>query len=142
MTEQAPRGITVLYDETCGLCRRARDWLLEQPALVRVQIVPAGHPEVQRRYAEAIPSIGRELVVVDDQGRTWTGPEAFLVCMWATARYRAWSYRLSSRLLAPFSMRFFRHVSRRRHRLGRWFGRGDTECEWCGDDDEAWIGEW
>ena len=33
-------ALTVLYDPTCGLCRRAHEWLAEQRKLIELIFVP------------------------------------------------------------------------------------------------------
>lgn len=124
----APARLTILYDETCALCRRARDWLLTQPCLVEVELLPAGSAEARTRYG-ALPWLGAELVAVDDRGNAWVGPPAFLACMWATRRYRTWAFRLSRPSLMPRAEQFFRWVSRRRDRFGSWID--DDGCSWC-----------
>jgi len=125
-----PSRLTVCYDESCALCRRARDWLLTQPCLVEVELLAAGSPEAARRYGSA-PWLGHDLVVVDEHGNAWIGPGAFLACMWATARYRGWAFRLARPSMQPHAERFFRWISKRRDRLGRWVGRDDEESSWC-----------
>jgi predicted DCC family thiol-disulfide oxidoreductase YuxK len=107
--------LTVLYDERCGVCRRARDWLMAQPTHVRLELLAAASPSARTRYG-SVPWLGEELVVVADDGRVWAGPAAFLTCLWATRRYRPWSYRLAGESLAPLAERFFRMVSKRRGR--------------------------
>ncbi|MDQ3981399.1 MAG: DUF393 domain-containing protein [Actinomycetota bacterium] len=131
---ESPRSLTVLYDESCALCRRCRDWLLTQPCLVPVQLVPAGSPLVRSHYPAVEPWLGKELVAVDEAGRAWIGPAAFVTCLWATARYRAISYSLARPGLAPFAERFFMLVSKRRDRFARWVDDGDAECSWCEGD--------
>lgn len=126
----SPGSLTILYDESCELCRRCRDWLLTQPCLLPVQLLPAGSPEVRARYGSVEPWLGSELVAVDEQGHAWIGPAAFVTCLWATARYRAISYTLARPSMAPLAERFFISVSKRRRR----FGTGhhlDDECSWC-----------
>ena len=135
--EEPVRRLTVLYDERCAVCRRCRDWLATQPCLIDVELLPAGAPAVRERYAAVAPWLGKELVVVDDRGRTWIGPGAFLACLWATARYRAWSYRLAHRALEPFTERFFMFVSKRRRRWDRWARTDEPDCTWC---DELRVG--
>jgi len=120
----------VLYDERCAVCRRARDWLLTQPCFVEVELLPAGSSAARRRFG-AVPWLGKELVVADDQGQVWVGPAAFLTCLWATVRYRAWSYRLAGPRLSHLAERFFLLVSKRRDRWSAWLGRDDTDCSWC-----------
>lgn len=128
---EGTRSLTVLYDESCPLCRRCRDWLLTQPCLVPVQLLPAGSPDVRSRYAAVAPWLGKELVTVDDGGRAWVGPAAFVTCLWCTARYRSWAYLLARPSLAPLSDHFFIFVTKRRNRFGRWIDRDDAECSWC-----------
>jgi predicted DCC family thiol-disulfide oxidoreductase YuxK len=124
------RKLTVLYDEKCAVCRRARDWLLTQPCFVEVELMAAGSPEARTRYGE-VPWAGKELVAIDQDGNAWVGPAAFLTCLWATVRYRAWAYRLSGPTLAPLAERFFMHVSKRRDRWSAWLKRDDPTCTWC-----------
>ena len=118
--------LTIVYDERCTLCRRARDWLLTQPCLVPVELLAAGSAEARRRY-RSVEALGSELVAVDDKGNVWVGPAAFLASMWATARYRAWAFRLARPHLAPHAERFFRWVSVKR---SRW-SSDDPDCAWC-----------
>jgi len=122
-------SLTVVYDETCALCRRARDWLLTQPCNVEVRLIDAGSDEARTRFGH-LPWLGKELVVADETGRAWIGPAAFITCLWATRRYRAWAYRLSRPSLAPFAERFFYSVSKNRRRFGSLAGK-KVECSWC-----------
>ena len=126
--------LTVLYDERCAFCVRCRDWLAEQPVLVAVELVGAGTEEAERRFPD--PEIrGGELVVVDDHGEMWTGPDAFVICLWATARYRGLAMRLSKPGWRPFAATFFHQLSMRRDSLSAWIGPA-SDCESC--NDVAW----
>lgn len=116
-----PMALTVLYDESCPLCLRARDWLRTQPLHLPMELLPAGSPEAGRRYGR-LPWRGQELVVVAPDGRVWVGPPAFLMCLWATRRYRPWAYRLNSPMLAPLARRFFTGLSARRSTIGALVG--------------------
>ena len=122
--------LTILYDERCALCRRARDFLLAQRCRLQVELLAAGSAEAIARYG-GLPWLGSELVVVDQEGRVWVGAAAFLTCLWATVRYRPWAYRLSGPTLAPLAERFFRHVSKRRHQWGLRLAGREDECSWC-----------
>ncbi len=122
--------LTVLYDERCAVCRRARDWLLEQPTYLPLEVLAAGSPAARARYGP-VPWLGQELVVISDDGRIWVGPAAFVTALWATMRYRSWSFRLSGPRLAPMAESFFQMVSRRRHRWARFVGDDQIECTWC-----------
>jgi predicted DCC family thiol-disulfide oxidoreductase YuxK len=129
--------LTILYDERCRFCRRCRDWLATQPCLVAVELLGAGSASARERYGDLTEVT--DLVVIDDGGQVWTGPDAFVVCLWATARYRSWSYRLSQPGYARHAERFFRHVSKRR---GAWGSRlpedGEEECVSCDDLGLRW----
>jgi predicted DCC family thiol-disulfide oxidoreductase YuxK len=133
----ASRSLTVLYDERCRFCRRCRDWLLTQRCHLPVELMPAGSEESLRRFG-SVPWLRNELVVVDDAGRVWAGPAAFLVCLWATARYRPWAYLLARPQLASHTSRFFRFVSARRDRWSTWFGKDDPDCSWCDELRRDW----
>lgn len=128
---ESPKSLTILYDESCGLCRRAKDWLLTQPCRLPVELLPAGAPAVRSRYAAVEPWLGRELVVVDDRGRAWVGPPAFLMCLWATARYRSASHSLARPSRAPLAERFFRLVSDKRSRFSWGKPPEPDDCSWC-----------
>ncbi len=86
-------GLTVVYDANCPLCRRCREWVLAQGHLVHFDFVAADEPWVQDWLGALVP-IGDELVVVADDGSTWIGPDAFIVCLWGLERYRSLAVRL------------------------------------------------
>jgi len=124
------RRLTVLYDESCALCVRCRNWMAEQPAYVELSYLPSGSPEARFRYG-SVPWLGAELVVAGDTGDVWVGPAAFLMCLWALRDFREWSYRLSGPAFAPLAERFFHALSSRRRLLAAWFapaGCPDGSC--------------
>ena len=134
---EPPAKLTILYDDRCALCRRCRDWLLTQPCHLPVELLPAGSHLVRERYGW-IPWLGTELVAVDDRGRAWVGPPAFLAALWATVRYRPWAYHLARPSLSRFTERFFRFVSARRDRFSAWLDRDDPDCSWCDGVNVRW----
>jgi predicted DCC family thiol-disulfide oxidoreductase YuxK len=123
--------LTVLYDERCAFCVRCRDWLADQPVLVAVELVGAGTEEAKRRFP-GVDVRSKELVVIDDHGEMWVGPDAFVVCLWATARYRGLSMRLSRPAWKPLAATFFHQLSMRRDSLSAWIDPV-PECEACND---------
>ena len=135
---EASKRITVLYDERCTFCLRCRDWLADQPCLLEVELLPAGSAIARERYG-AVPWLGHELVVVDDRGRAWVGPAAFVTCLWATARYRWLSYVVSRPGLSKHTASLFTLVSRRRGRWSEWLARKDDDCSWCDDVRVRWA---
>jgi predicted DCC family thiol-disulfide oxidoreductase YuxK len=121
----SPARLTVLYDDQCALCIRCRHWLEAQPTYVELSFAPTSSPSVHDSYRPHLPWVGYELVVISDRGEAWIGPAAFLVCLWATVRYRDWSYRLASPALAPLARAFIDSISARRQQIGAWL---DPQC--------------
>ena len=122
----AVKRLTVLYDGTCALCVRCRDFLAVSRTLVPLELLSCQSREARERFG-AVPWLGEELVVVSDEGDVWIGPAAFLVSMWALADYREWSYRLSGPTLAPLAERFFVVISSQRRRIATLFRK--PHCE-------------
>lgn len=120
------KRLTVLYDGTCALCLRCRDFLAHARALVPLELLSCQSREARERYG-AVPWLGEELVVVSDEGDVWVGPAAFLVAMWALEDYREWSYRLSGPELAPLAERFFVAISSQRRRIASFIRK--PRCE-------------
>jgi len=112
----SPRKLIVLFDPSRALCQRSRAWMLREEAYVELQFIPCSGAEARARFGD-IPWLGDELIVVADTGDVWVGPAAFLVCLWALVRWRAWSYRLSGPAFAPLAERFFRALSSKRKGL-------------------------
>ncbi|CAM5591141.1 thiol-disulfide oxidoreductase DCC family protein [Streptomyces coeruleorubidus] len=89
--------LTVLYDAECSLCAFLRDWLLRQPQLVPLELVPAGSEEARRRF----PGLDHgatldEITVVGDAGQVYRGPAAWVVTLWALREHRPLAHRLST----------------------------------------------
>lgn len=125
---RSPSRLLVLYDANCAFCQRCRNWLEHESTHVTLDFLAAGSDEARRRFGTAMPWLGEELVVVSDRGEVWVGPAAFLTCLWATKRYREWSYRLSGKSLAPLAERFFAAVSSRRATIARLVGPQPDRC--------------
>ncbi len=108
-----PARLTIIYDETCELCRRCRHWLATQPTHVELVFYACGDPRVADLYGD-LPWYRIELMVLSDAGHAWVGPEAFLMCLWATRRWRGTSFRLTGTAFSPMAERFFHALSDRR----------------------------
>jgi predicted DCC family thiol-disulfide oxidoreductase YuxK len=108
--------LTVLYDGDCSLCTRFREWLAEQALLVPLDLVPAGSDEALRRF----PTLDHdrtleEVTVVADDGSVWTGPSAWVMCLWATARHRGLAERLATPAGLPLARAAAYGAARLRH---------------------------
>ncbi len=114
--------VTVLYDATCALCIRCRDYLATHPTYLPIELLACQSAEARERYG-AVPWLGEELVVASDAGEIWAGPAAFLMCIWLLREHREWSYRLTGTL----AQRFFIALSHQRKRIASFLG--PTRCE-------------
>ena len=90
-------SLTVFYDDRCGLCVAVRDWLRTQRQLVPLEFRPKAD--------------GDDLVVRADSGEVWEGDTAWLVILWALAKYRPAANRLASPALLPIARRMFATLS-------------------------------
>lgn len=125
MVAQAPvRRLTVLYDAQCGLCRRVRFWLESRPAYVALEFLAAGSPDARERFpALDVAATLRELHVVADDGRVWSGARAWVLCLWALRETRALSLSLSGPRRMALAQRMVARLSERRYTLSevlRW----------------------
>ncbi|MFE7229623.1 thiol-disulfide oxidoreductase DCC family protein [Streptomyces sp. NPDC002405] len=133
------RGLTVLYDAECALCSFVRDWLVRQPQLVPLELLPAGSEQAGRRF----PGLDHgatldEVTVVGDSGQVYRGAAAWIVVLWALREHRPLAHRLST----PAGARLARGavLAAAKWRGGRWGGgayrRGDG---WSYDPRDGWT---
>jgi predicted DCC family thiol-disulfide oxidoreductase YuxK len=114
------KALTVLYDPTCGLCRRAHEWLAQQRKLVELDFVPCKSKEARRRFPQLDHDLtANDLTVIGNQGEVYVGPKAWLMVIWSLSQYREWSYRLSSPELLPTTRRVVSMISQHRYQIGR-----------------------
>src|SRR5690606_2080766 len=97
-------------------CVRCRTWLEAREQIVPLMFLCCRSTDARRRYG-SIEGLGRDLVVVDERGRYWTGPAAFVVCFWALAAFRWIGSACASELGWPVARALFGGVSARRGRL-------------------------
>ena len=109
-------SLTVLYDPGCGLCTWAKDWILKQSSLVRLEFVATGSNEARAAYPQLLPG---ELAVVADTGEVWLGNRAWIVCLWGLREYHELAFRLTTPGLLRFAREAFSAVSRNRLELSR-----------------------
>lgn len=114
------QALTVLYDPECGLCRRAHEWLSDQSKIIELKFVPCASDEALKRYPQLNHELTKkDLTVVSDDGWVYFGPKAWLMVLWALARYREWAYRLSSPELLPTTKKVVSAISQNRYQIGR-----------------------
>jgi predicted DCC family thiol-disulfide oxidoreductase YuxK len=113
-------ALNVLYDPTCGLCRRAHEWLAQQQKLVELVFVPCKSEEARRRFPQLDHELtARDLTVIGDRGEVYMGSKAWLMVLWALSQYREWAYRLSTPELLPTTRRVVSLISQNRYQISR-----------------------
>ncbi|MEV2216169.1 DCC1-like thiol-disulfide oxidoreductase family protein [Streptomyces sp. NPDC050997] len=126
------RRLTVLYDAQCALCGFLRDWLVRQPQLVPLELVPAGSQEARRRF----PGLDHratldEITVVGDAGQVYRDTAAWIVTLWALREHRALAHRLSTRSGARLARGAVLAAAKwRAGQQGRGSGRGSGSGQW------------
>ena len=130
----AKQQLTVLYDPTCGLCLRCRQWLAKQPALIPLRFVPQQSARQQALYPNLelkTDAQGRpdEFIVVDEAGRVYRGDKGWLMCFYALRDYRGLAMRLARPGMAGLARRAYHLISANRRVLG-WLGARP---------DDAWM---
>jgi len=112
------RELTVLYDASCGLCKRVQAWLMTKPKYIELVFVPATSEEARSRYPQLDHDLTlNDLTVISDEGAVYCGPKAWLMCLWALRQYRDWALRLSSPELLPTTKRVMSMISQNRYQL-------------------------
>ena len=91
-------SLTVRYDPRCGLCCAVASWIAREPQLVPIVCVAADGDVA-------------ELAVTADTGEIWSGDDAYVMVLWALARYRQWAYRLGSPAMRSTARTLFKTLS-------------------------------
>ncbi|MER7841018.1 DCC1-like thiol-disulfide oxidoreductase family protein [Streptomyces sp. NPDC096040] len=133
------RGLTVLYDAECTLCTHLRDWLVRQPQLVPLTLVPAASDEARARFPELDHSATLdEVTVVGDSGQVYRDTAAWIVVLWALREQRPLAHRLST----PAGARLARGavLAAARWRGAQWGGKVYRRQDgWVYDPGLGWI---
>jgi predicted DCC family thiol-disulfide oxidoreductase YuxK len=91
-------ALTVSYDTRCGLCCAVAAWVSRQPKLMPLTCAP-------------LSGDARDLTVTADSGECWRGDDAWVMVLWALARYRSAAYMLASPALRPTARALFKTLS-------------------------------
>ena len=123
------KALTIFYDPCCGLCRSFRIWMMAQPSYCRMEFVPYSSG-LARRLLPEIENMdaGREIVVMNDEGDIWQGPEAWVTCLWVLKKWRGWARRMASPALLPLADKVCHLISANRLTLSKLLAlRGEKE---------------
>ncbi|MEM1027904.1 MAG: DUF393 domain-containing protein [Planctomycetota bacterium] len=121
-------GLTVLYDPSCPLCLRCRQWLAQQPKYLPMRFVAQGTADAGRRFPQldvGTPDRVEDLIVVSDDGKVYRNTRAWIMCFYALREYRPLAFRLSHPALMPLARRAYQAIANNRMWLSRWFGKSD-----------------
>jgi predicted DCC family thiol-disulfide oxidoreductase YuxK len=138
------RRLTVLYDADCSLCAFLRDWLVRQPQLVPLELVPAGSQEARLRF----PGLDHratleEITVVGDAGQIYRGTAAWIVTLWALREHRPLAHRLSTPSGARLARGAVLAAAKWRGAQwqgGQWGGPAYRRSEgWAYDPGRGWV---
>jgi predicted DCC family thiol-disulfide oxidoreductase YuxK len=139
VTGVAVRRLTVLYDAQCSVCAFLRDWLVRQPQLVPLELVPAGSDEARRRHPDLDHAATLdEITVVGDAGQVYRGGAAWIVTLWALREHRGLAHRLSTPAGARLAKGAVLAAAKWRGAQwgGRTYRRGDG---WAYDPRRGWT---
>ena len=85
---------------------------------MRLDFLPAGSLAARERYPHLDGAATlRELHVVADDGRVWSGARAWVMCLWALRETRSLSLHLSGPRGLALAQGMVAHLSERRYTL-------------------------
>jgi predicted DCC family thiol-disulfide oxidoreductase YuxK len=117
------KKLYVLFDSRCRLCSRAAFWIRTQPAYLKIETIAACSHRLPTLFPGLRTSPGpEELVVIADSGEVYRGLSAWLMCLYALRRYRAWALRLARPGWRPFARRAVAFLSDHRQSLSAYVG--------------------
>jgi predicted DCC family thiol-disulfide oxidoreductase YuxK len=88
--------------------------------LIELNFVPCASDEARQRYPQLNHDLTKQdLTVISEDGWVYFGPKAWLMVLWALARYRDWSYRLAAPELLPTTKRVVSMISQNRYQISR-----------------------
>ena len=106
----------VLYDPTCELCCRLKNWIIIQRSWIGIAVIEQGSEKAKRLFPELEHIAGKEdLAVISDEGDVYLNNGAWIMVLYALVEYREWASRLTSPLLMRFARQAFAALSKNRH---------------------------
>jgi predicted DCC family thiol-disulfide oxidoreductase YuxK len=112
------KRLTVFYDDRCEFCIRAAGWLAFQDQYIPIETVPRRAGAAVRRLGERMKAED-QLLVLDDRGGLYRGPQAFIICLYALKDHREWAMRLAEPAMMPLARIVFQTLSENRKLLAR-----------------------
>lgn len=96
------RGLTVLYDPDCAVCRASKQWMLLRRPVIDVRFVAVNSALARQRFPELeLAECAREITVVTDTGHVYRGERAFIMCLWSLRSTRGLALQMARGRKAP-----------------------------------------
>ena len=106
----------VLYDPTCELCCRLKNWIIIQRSWIGIAVIEQGSEKAKHLFPELEHIAGKEdLALISDEGDVYLNDSAWIMVLYALVEYREWASRLTSPLLMPLARQAFAALSKNRH---------------------------
>lgn len=119
----------VLYDPSCELCCRLKNWILVQRSWIGMAVVEQGSEKARRLFPE-LDRIAKkqDLAVISDEGAVYLNDRAWIMVMYAMVEYREWAARLTHPLLMPLARQAFAALSKNRYFISSLLSPENVEC--------------
>lgn len=105
----------VLYDPTCELCCRLKDWILVQRSWIGLAVIEQGSEKARRLFPDLDKIASKDdLAVISDDGAVYLNNSAWIMVLYAMVEYKDWACRLAHPLLMPLARQAFAALSRNR----------------------------
>ncbi|MEM7146033.1 MAG: DCC1-like thiol-disulfide oxidoreductase family protein [Verrucomicrobiota bacterium] len=113
-----PKTLHIFYDPQCGLCQKCRTWLESQATFFPLHFTPWDTPEA-RTLCPKLDTFEpwKEIVVMTDDHRIYQGATSWVMCLYATVKFRPLALKLAQPALLPFAKQICHLVSKNRYRL-------------------------
>ena len=120
--------LEIIYDDRCALCQRCAAKLTTEPAYIKLKPISRTHAANHHQYKHLMQNIGQdEMVAVGNDGSVYRGEKAYLMCLWATRRWRKLSIRLSRPALRGAVRSACHLIARSRHLISGLISVDDDE---------------
>ncbi|MEM8955359.1 MAG: DCC1-like thiol-disulfide oxidoreductase family protein [Verrucomicrobiota bacterium] len=126
-----PDELYVFYDQHCGLCQSCRKWLTLQRTWFPLHFIPWDSTSAK----SLCPNLSsfepwKEIVVMTNDQRIYCGAASWVMCLYATVKFRPLALKLAHPTLLPFAKQICHLVSRNRYRLSKLLKLTPSKAHW------------